>query len=270
MPDRAAARPSAFRHAGIVLLRDPEPGPDEIWCRVDCGPHGFLATAAHAHADALSFELRLGGMPILVDAGTYCYHGEGAWRDYFRSTLAHNTLTLNGRDQAVPAGPFLWLTRAEARLVAAKGLDEGELAEVEGWHDGYRQCLGAVHRRYLKLDRRLRALEVVDWIAGGCAVEAQLAFHLHPQISCQLVDSTARLSWLTAEGTREAVLSMPQELVWTAHRGETKPIRGWYSPGFGRKEPTTLLLGNGRLASGQRLHSRLTFVAQAAAEQLAA
>ena len=80
-------------------------------CRFDHGPHGFLSTAAHAHADALSVEVREGGQEILTDPGTYCYHGESDWRDYFRSTIAHNTLEVGGRDQAVHAGPFLWRTQ---------------------------------------------------------------------------------------------------------------------------------------------------------------
>ena len=211
-----------------------------------------------------------GGVPVLVDAGTYCYHGERAWRDYFRSTLAHNTLTLAGRDQAVHAGPFLWLTRAEASLVALKGLDAGDLAEVEGCHDGYRRRLGIVHRRRLALDRRLRAVEIVDWIEGGLGAEAQLAFHLHPQVDCRLVGREAHLAWPALGGQRTAVLMLPVELAWAAHRGETDPIRGWYSPSFGRKEPATMLLGTGRLACGQRLRSQITFAAQAGSVQLAA
>ncbi len=72
----------------------------EIWCRCDGGPHGFLSIAAHAHADALSVEVRHDGVDILADPGTYCYHGEPAWRDYFRSTAAHNTLEVAGVSQA--------------------------------------------------------------------------------------------------------------------------------------------------------------------------
>ena len=72
----------------------------EIWCRCDGGPHGFLATAAHAHADALSIEVRHDGVDVLADPGTYCYHGEPEWRSYFRSTRGHNTIELAGADQS--------------------------------------------------------------------------------------------------------------------------------------------------------------------------
>ena len=58
LPDRPASRPWRFDDAGIAILRSkPVDGP-EIWCRCDSGPHGFLSIAAHAHADALSVEVR--------------------------------------------------------------------------------------------------------------------------------------------------------------------------------------------------------------------
>ena len=92
IPGRPAQRPSRFADAGVTLLRTDGTQAPEIWCRLDGGPHGFLSIAAHAHADALSVEVRYGGVDVLADPGTYCYHGEPAWRSYFRSTIAHNTL----------------------------------------------------------------------------------------------------------------------------------------------------------------------------------
>src|SRR3954465_12346101 len=80
IPGRPARRPDRFADAGITLLRsDPAEGP-AIWCRCDGGPHGFLSIAPHAHADALSGGVRYGGVDILADPGTYCYHGDPPWR----------------------------------------------------------------------------------------------------------------------------------------------------------------------------------------------
>ena len=76
---RPGQRPSHFTDAGLTLLRstgDPAGSRPEIWCRCDGGPHGYLAIAAHAHADALAVEVRYGGVDVLADPGTYCYHGE--------------------------------------------------------------------------------------------------------------------------------------------------------------------------------------------------
>ena len=110
---RPARRPSLFADAGMALLRDTDGRRDELWCRADHGPHGYLSIAAHAHADALAIEVRVGGVDVLADPGTYCYGGDPTWRAYFRSTMAHNTLEVGGVDQSVggrhppldPAGP---------------------------------------------------------------------------------------------------------------------------------------------------------------------
>ena len=91
-----SSRPSHFADAGLTLLRSSPSDGEEIWCRCDAGPHGFLSIAAHAHADALAVEVRYNGVDVLADPGTYCYHGEPSWRSYFRSTLAHNTMEVGG------------------------------------------------------------------------------------------------------------------------------------------------------------------------------
>lgn len=260
-PGRPAARPNAFSAAGITILRDASADEEEIWCRVDHGPHGFLETAAHAHADALSFELRIGGHPILVDPGTYCYHGERAWRDYFRSTVAHNALELHGRDQALHGGPFLWLTRPTTQLRRSSGTDGGETEFVEAAHDGY-ALDGAIHRRRIVLDRQGRALDIIDTVeaAEESQVPVRLAFNLHPDVACDLVRNRAELSWETSGGEhRRVVLALPQSLQWEVHKGGTDPILGWYSARFGHKEPAPLLLGTGFVGPDEPLSSRIAF-----------
>ena len=114
---RPAARPSRFADAGITILRTASAArlSPEIWCRCDGGPHGFLSIAAHAHADALSVEVRYDGVDILADPGTYCYHGEPEWRSYFRSTIGHNTVEIGGRDQSQQSGPFMWARQARTQ-----------------------------------------------------------------------------------------------------------------------------------------------------------
>ena len=127
---RPAERPWRFPDAGLTLLRTAPGEEPEIWCRCDGGPHGFLSIAAHAHADALSVEVRCGGVDILADPGTYCYHGEPAWRSYFRSTLAHNTAELAGQNQSTEGGPFLWLRHATARETDVR--DTAARVELDG------------------------------------------------------------------------------------------------------------------------------------------
>ncbi|MFD9438226.1 alginate lyase family protein [Streptomyces sp. NPDC060006] len=236
---RPAERPAHFADAGLTILR----GPEEIWCRCDGGPHGFLSIAAHAHADALSLEVRHDGVDVLADPGTYCYHGQPEWRQYFRSTLGHNTLQLDGDDQSLSGGPFLWTRHARSRVLVADTSDTSE-AGTARWcaeHEGYQD---SVHRRRVELTAASRELKVVDEVRGPRR-NARLAFHLGPAITADLVGNRARLTWTRDGEDRSAVLDLPGQLSWRAHRGETDPPLGWYSAGFGRKEPSTTLVGTG-------------------------
>jgi hypothetical protein len=247
---RPAGRPAHFADAGMTILR----GPGKIWCRCDGGPHGFLSIAAHAHADALSLEVRHDGVDVLADPGTYCYHGQPQWRRYFRSTLGHNTLQLDDGDQSVSGGPFLWTRHARTRVLAADTTDE-RLGRWCAEHDGYP---GSVHRRRVELTARTRELRVVDEVRGPRRA-ARLAFHLGPTITADLAGNRARLTWTRDGEDRSAVLDLPQQLTWRAHRGASDPPLGWYSAGFGRKEPTTVLLGTGVADGAQGFTTVLRF-----------
>ncbi|WP_281689066.1 heparinase II/III family protein [Pseudonocardia thermophila] len=232
---RPTTRPHELPDAGLTILRTAAGEGPELWCRCDGGPHGFLSIAAHAHADALSVEVRHDGVDVLADPGTYCYHGEPTWRRYFRSTIGHNTLEVDGRDQSRSGGPFLWIRHARTRVRAS--------APRAWWaeHTGYGRA--GVHRRSVRLDGRGLdiGLVITDELDGPAGHACRLAFHLGPDVSVALTDSTARLRWPGGAGE----LRLPKRLSWTVHRGETHPPLGWYSPGFGRKVVSTTLVGTG-------------------------
>lgn len=254
---RPRQRPWHFSDAGITLLRSTSSRNPEIWCRCDGGPHGYLRIAAHAHADALSVEVRYGGVDVLADPGTYCYHGEPQWRSYFRSTIAHNTAELDNRDQSADGGPFLWVRHANGRVVEVR--DIGDAVEWSAEHDGYRTLDSpAWHRRRVRLDRASRTLDVVDEITGGSHA-IRLAFHLGPDVTAELAGSYALLRWSDACAPGSALMELPESLQWSAHRGEDNPVLGWYSSSLGRRTPAVTLIGTGRTAASVPLLTRLEF-----------
>ncbi|HUP02324.1 MAG TPA: alginate lyase family protein [Gemmatimonadota bacterium] len=255
--DRLAQRPALFPHAGFAILRSGA-GSDEIWCHCDHGPLGFLSPAAHGHADALSVELRVGGVEVLTDPGTYCYHGEPPWRAYFRSTLAHNTLELGRQDQSRSGGPFLWLDSTSAWLVEASGLEGGVVARWHAIHGGYERLEpAALHERTVELDRSARTVTIRDLIRSAGPHEGRLAFHLGPRITVRLQTSEAMLAWTDGGRARRATLELPAGLDWTAVEGETNPPLGWYSERFGSKRPTVALVGRGVFGGGDTFLTRL-------------
>ena len=242
---RLPTRPLRFADAGLVVLRSREQDGHEIWCRCDGGPHGFLSIAAHAHADALSLEVRHDGIDILTDPGTYCYHGEPMWRDWFRSTAAHNTVEIGGVSQAKSGGPFLWNTHPRTAELAC---DVGK-RPVQTWcaeHDGYlRLSTPAVHRRSVTLNSPGRRIIIVDTVEATAAVPVRLSWHLGPDIVIEMDGPQATLSWQAGPEVRQGKLMLDQRLAWTVHRAEVEPIDGWYSPRFGSRVPATSLVGRG-------------------------
>ena len=229
--------------AGLAILRAGA-NENEIYCAFDAGPLGYLSIAAHGHADALSIELRVGGQPVLVDPGTYNYHSGSQWRDYFRSTLAHNTLEVAGENQSVSGGAFLWTDKAAARILEYDLSDtDGECLRVTGEHDGYRRRpMMARHCRSLSLDPDARVLTVHDFIQSEFSNECRLMFHLHPNIQCQLSYSSANLVWNTTDGKKRAVMRLSEAFSWSVVSGESASL-GWYSPSYDKLISTNSLVG---------------------------
>lgn len=133
-----------FESGGVYVLRDGWSA-DATSLVLDCGPHGAL-TGAHGHADALSFDLSVRGRAVLVDPGTYTYTGSAEARDHFRSTGMHNTVTVDGRSSAEPAGPFSWKATAEG--TATQWTNRGRFDLFSGSHDGFAKVgVSAEHSR---------------------------------------------------------------------------------------------------------------------------
>ncbi|HEV2915226.1 MAG TPA: alginate lyase family protein [Pyrinomonadaceae bacterium] len=176
--DNLDARPPekgsrAFEDGGYYVMRDGWNGKAN-YLLVDCGPHGTL-NCGHAHADALSVEVAARGRTILVDPGTYTYTGSAALRDAFRSSQAHNTLTIDDESSSVPGGPFDW--RHIAAASAHAWFSHERFDYFEGSHDGYKRLASpAVHTRsilFLKDDYWI----VRDRVATEGAHRYELRFH---------------------------------------------------------------------------------------------
>jgi len=145
---------------------------------------------AHAHADTLSCLVHVDGEPLLVDTGTSTY-AAGAARDRERSTAAHNTLEVDGRDSTEVWGAFRAGRRARPRLVAARAA--GDTVTVQAAHDGYRGLAGRPvhHRRWTLTPGGLR---VDDTVTGGGQHRVVVRWHLAPGAGLRLVDGGAEVT----------------------------------------------------------------------------
>ena len=162
-----------FSDGGYFVMRDSWTR-DSNYLLFDCGPHGSL-NCGHAHADALSFDLAANGRTILVDPGTYTYTGSKELRDWFRSSAAHNTLTVDGESSSVPNGPFSWKTIAQCSL--QKWISADRFDFVSAQHDGFMrlQDPAMVKREILFLKGNYWILR--DTIASSQEHRVDVRFH---------------------------------------------------------------------------------------------
>src|SRR3989344_3282736 len=200
----------------------------------DCGRLGYLSTAGHGHADALSFILAVGGKDFFVDSGTYIYHGDKNWRDYFRSTPAHNTLAIDEKNQSEIRGNFIWGKKAKTNI--EKYYLNEEKDEITAWHNGYAPA--AFPERKIIHDKKRRMIEITDRILTDDFHSVSLFFNLHPEVT---VTEKKTGEYLLAREGRKLTLLLEPHLQIKKWRGSEQPIRGWFSPAFGVKMPSICL-----------------------------
>lgn len=198
---------------------------------IDAGPLGPSYQPGHAHCDMLSFELDVEGRPVIVDAGLHGYEGD-PYREYVRSTRAHNTVAINGRDQHEMWGSFRVARRGEIIDVAAEANADGGF-EFSGvcrhYHDRR-----AVHRRSMASSDH--GLTVIDRVDGDQSDSLSSWLHLHPDFRLERSGHgfTAVAHDSAGFSLDIELFGVDETLVW---RGERNPEQGWYCPEFGIARP---------------------------------
>ncbi|MFY0574791.1 alginate lyase family protein [Cystobacter fuscus] len=226
---------------------------------VSAGAQGQGGVGGHSHNDKLSFELHLGGRPVIVDPGTGTYTRDPSVRNAMRSTAAHNTPQVDGMEQAPLEAHRLFALPEAARARVEVFQTGSGLDRLIARHDGYRLLSSPVGvERTFVLDKRERALGVSDSFVGVGLHEVVSRIHLP--------DREARLREPTA-GELARALRVPQaprtfEPLAVELGPEGSPVavvlfeRGVsprletsrYSPGYGLLEESRVVVFGARLS----------------------
>ena len=212
----------------------------EIYLHFDTAPLGFLSIAAHGHADALSVLLHVDGDPILVDPGTFTYHTEKDWRNYFLSTIAHNTICIDNQNQATQGGPTLWLKHYKTKV---RHVETGDTTDVVlASHNGYER-MNCTHEREVIFEKNKDRFIITDYIQiKKSNREIIQPWHLHPDIEFDRIDSHTYLL-RNKQGKRKIKIKLDKQLEFAVICGQEDPIIGWYSKSFMEKEKTYVIAG---------------------------
>jgi uncharacterized heparinase superfamily protein len=216
--------------SGYFVFRDSE---RQTFAVFDGGHLGPDHQPGHGHCDCLSYELSISGLRLIVDSGVGTYYGQPTWRNYYRSTRAHNTVQVDGEEQSE-----IWHRFRVARMAYPSRVRWGSNDHVE-WvtasHTGYRRLPGKVtHRRWFCwIDRKYWL--ILDRFTGSGRHRFESFLHFHPDADVS--------SPIGHDGLFEGVVrrqdAILRALIWggqEAHlvRGEAGKRQGWYAPSFNR------------------------------------
>lgn len=214
----------AYEQGLVVFCRGP------VLALFDGGPFG-PSSAGHSHSDTLSLVVSVGQTEVLIDSGTYSYM-DPDWRPYFRGSAAHNTIRIDGHDQAIPSGPFRWLQKPLVDLSAFESSSTPESAVASCGYQFF------THNRTVSF--AARELSILDEIEGPMG------------------DHDIEQFWHFAREPRELApgrWAIGDLAVFTAEGGVVEPT--WRSRCFGRKEPACVIVVRRRCALPLKLHARL-------------
>ncbi|MAG33635.1 MAG: hypothetical protein CL908_22380 [Deltaproteobacteria bacterium] len=241
--DIAAESDSLRDYASRLGVRTQPPSdsvhlPQTGYLRLRAGDFALIASVAgpsprhqpgHAHCDALSFVLSVGGQRLVTDTGCFEYR-PGTRRDRARATASHATLQLDGEEQAE-----LWAAhriggRPSVEVVAwdASGVAE---AICRGW-----SAHAALHRRRFEVCEA--GVTIRDGVEGPCR-EVRACLPIDPAWRVELALGVARATRIAAAGCAESVtIELPEGFTWSLEQGP-------YYPSFGREEERFVLVGVG-------------------------
>lgn len=188
---------------------------------IDAGPFGPWGSG-HSHSDTLSMVVRAGDRDILIDPGTYTYVGNE--RNWFRGSIAHNTIRIDRADQATPAGPFRWSDQPAGRVHIWESTPDGDHLDAECSYRGF------THRRRVLFEKP-DATHIIDEISGPPG-QHEIEQFWHPA---------------SVEAEQCLVLD-----------GEPERLEGWRSAAFGEKRPSPVLRVYRKADLPLRLETRIS------------
>jgi len=203
---------SVFPAAGYVVLRSGPTGEGlanshlpRNYLALDYGPHG----GGHGHPDKLGFVLYGQGVLLAEDPGCIAY-GNPAHGGWFRQTLSHNTVVVNGKSQKPCTGKLQFSAFGDGIGLCSARADEA--------YDGVR----------LRRSMALLGDRLIDVVLCEAQADStfELAYHNRGSMECALpfaalAEPPAGDGYSWAKEWRSAAASEGWQAVWRLEQGPT-------------------------------------------------
>lgn len=213
------------KDSGNFVIKD-----NNVCLLFDSGSIGLLPLMSHGHADIFNILLYVNGNPILVDCGCYQYNiNFKKYRNYFHGTSSHNTICIDGRNQAQLGTGMFWLSCPKVNVVDYS--TEGEVPHITAVHDGFKKVTSFTHRREVVYPKKENKIVVKDVLIGKETSKMSFYLHFHPDADVKHIGDT-----LYVDGV---LLTNDIFHLGRLVKGNDELPLGWYSPRYDCKLATT-------------------------------
>ena len=213
-------RSELLARPGLYTLRSPAVDVGQTFVTFDVGPY----RPQRSHLDALGLTIYAEGATLFPDSGLFSYD-DGPLPRYFHGTRAHNTVVVDGLDQA-----------AGSAMAGAFGVYDSA-----GWASGQSALYsGVIHARtVVVLDQG--ALLVTDELQSPKEHEYSQVWHTFAGAGVAVRGADVDVDNVNRDPIALVRQSDPEGLQVQHFYGSTAPIQGWLSQSYGQKEPVHAL-----------------------------
>lgn len=244
IPSTFAYQSQIYHHIGFAIVAK-----NDFHCVFNSGGDPAVAKQGHyghSHNDQLSFVLTAKNKPFIIDSGTYTYTGDKGWRRKSRSTLAHNTVVIDGfeTDERVAGALFGEIAQTATLELVAMKRKLTSLVRFE--RNGDKVVCTGEHVGYNILPDKITVQRTLTYNGGNEAVfedaikrqapapkegEITERFTLHSDCTVKIVDHKAIVE------NDGAVIEISTE------KGYFRTEKGFHAINYGtRKDTTTLVI----------------------------
>jgi len=225
-----------FPYSGWYVMRN-----NRDYCIISCGSNGQNGIGGHAHNDKLSFELCIRNRTLVVDPGTYIYTADPFMRNLLRSTIYHNTVVIDGKEQNNFNGNEIFQMPNNAAPEVNRWETTPEYDFLDVQHSGYERLAEPIlHRRRIIFNKNELYFIIRDMLLRNSKFNVKsrglnsehhfdLYFHLAPVVAT--VDVEDRL---VVRCNFSDIMMMIVPVGTDALKVNVE--KGWISCGYGIKE----------------------------------
>ena len=161
---------------------------DKIDIMFKCGKVGQNGKGGHDHNDNLSYIIYLNNLPFVVDIGTFCYTSDFSKRNYYRSSLQHNVLTINQTEQndisQTLNDDMFWLDETKSNPTI--------INKDDNIFSGKINYFGKEYKRDIKINSN--EIIVTDYHKSKICKNVRI--HFHPNVKIESVEKDVYKVWI--------------------------------------------------------------------------